>query len=112
MLPRDLALEAHLMDIAARAAEKFDTDGNGYDAGLSRFADHRAGPLGVRADLDGFREAREEFADARNYLVWDIVRIWPLVVDGEPEALDRYSQLMGALSALVSAWHALHRIPS
>lgn len=112
LLARDLPLEAHLMDIAARAAECFDADGNGYDAGLSAFADARAWPGGVRADMDGKQEAREEFADARNYLVWEIRKLWPLVEQGEPEALDEYSQLMGALSGLVTVWHRLHHIPS
>ena len=109
---RNHALEAELVDTAARAAGFFDTQGNGDDGGLSRFADARAWPGGVRADLDGVREASEEFADARNYLVWEIERIYARVIEGERDALDRYSQLFGALSALVNAWHALHRVPS
>lgn len=100
------------MDTAARAAGFFDTQGAGDDAGLSAFADQRAWPGGVRADIDGVREAGEEFADARNYLLWEIERIYADVVRGEPEALDRYSMLFGALSALVVCWHALHRVPS
>lgn len=100
------------MDVASKAAGYFDADGNGDDGGLSAFADARAMPGGVRADLDGVKEAGEEFADARNYLLWEIERIWPLVVAGEPDALDRYSQLFGALSALVNVHHKMHRIPS
>lgn len=110
--PRDHALEAHIMDIAARAADCFDTEGNGHDGGLSAFADARALPHGVRVSLDPVKETGEELADACNYLRWGIVRIWPLVVEGEPEALDLYSQMMGALSGLVKVWFALHRTPS
>ena len=84
----------------------------GDDHGLSAFADARALPGPVREGIDGVREASEEFADARNYLLWEIERIYPRVIEGEPESLDRYSQLFGALSALVNAWHALHRVPS
>jgi hypothetical protein len=115
---RDHALETRIVDIAARAAGFVAADPanpaetRGDDGGLAAFADQRAWPGGVRADLDGIKEACEEIADACSYLRWDIVAIWPQVEAGEPEALDRYSQAMGALSALVTVWHALHRIPS
>ena len=115
---RDLGLERYLMDIAAKAAGCTMPDPEdpmsviGDDRGLSAFADVRAWPGGVRADVDGVVEASEEFADARNYLLWEIERIYSRVIEGEPESLDRYSQLFGALSALVVAWHALHRVPS
>lgn len=39
---------------------------------LTRFADDRALPGGVRIGLDGDQEAAEELADARNYLIWSI----------------------------------------
>jgi hypothetical protein len=106
VIERDALLEAHLVDVACRAACVSD------DAGLSAFADARAWPGGVRRNLDAIRETQEELADACNYLRWGIQRIYALVEAGEPEALDAYSQMMGALSALVVCWHALHRVPS
>jgi hypothetical protein len=107
VIPRDPALERHLVDIACRAA--------GHptgDAGLSELADARALPMGIRPDIDALQEAREELADLRNYLVWGVTLIYPLVVAGEPEALDLYSMLMGALAGTVGTWHAMHRVPS
>lgn len=116
--PRDFKLEAHLMDIAARAAgfTKPDPENplkvTGDDAGLSALADSRTWPGGIRPDLDALQEGREESADFRNYMLMGITLIWPLVVAGEPEALDLYSRLMGALSATVTQWHRLQHVPS
>lgn len=107
MIARDFALERHLVDIACRASGHPTGDG-----GLSALADSRAWPEGIRPDLAALQEAREELADLRNYLVFGVTLIYPAVVAGEPEALDLYSQLMGALAGTVDTWHAMHRVPS
>lgn len=110
--PRDLKLEAHLMDIASRAAGYFDAEGKGDDGGLSRHADSRAWPIGIRESLDGIKEIGEEYADARNYAVMAITLIWDQVVAGDPDALDDYSRLMGSLAGTVAANHKLQHVPS
>jgi hypothetical protein len=110
--PRARALERHLTALAAQAAGFIDTapDGScvGDTLGLDGFADARAWPGGVRCDLDGDREAAEEYADARNYHVWTIERIYQRFLDGEPSAAEVYERHMRALSHLLAAWHALH----
>ena len=106
MIARDEALERHLLHIACRAA------GVSSDAGLGQYAGSRAWPTGIRPDLDAFEETRQEIGDGVNYTRFGIQLIYPLVVAGEPEALDRYSMLMGGLQGLVDSWHRLHRVPS
>lgn len=101
--PRDLGLERELTLLAARAG------GFSGDGGIGRFADERALPGGVREGLDPVREASEELADARNYLVWGLERIHARVAVGDPEVLDEHVALLGALQAVVTAWRALHR---
>ena len=106
MIARDEALERHLLAIACRAA------GVSGDAGLGAFAASRAWPGGIRPDIDAFEETRQEIGDGVNYTRFGIQLIYPLVVAGETDALDRYSMLMGGLKGLVGSWHDLHRVPS
>jgi hypothetical protein len=101
--PRDRALERQLDKLAALAAGY-----GGDDGGLGAYADQRALPGGVRPDLDGIRELSEEIGDGRNYVVWDIERMWPLVLAGDAEACERYARLMAAHTRLVQAWRELH----
>lgn len=108
MRPRDFALERQLDELAARSAGHVDATGRGDDGGLGAFADRRALAGGVRADLDGIRELSEEIADGRNYVVWDVERIWPQVLAGDADASDRYARLMAAHRRLVQAWRELH----
>jgi hypothetical protein len=61
----------------------------------------------VRYGLDDIREAREELADCRNYLVWGIERIHDAYLAGDPDAADRMVMNMDALVAVVRAWRAL-----
>jgi hypothetical protein len=98
---RDLTLERHLTNLAARSIGLRDA------ASLSAFADHRAWPGGVRLDLDPIREIREELADARNYAVWGIERIYQRFLAGDPDVLDEYGKLMDCLSNVCRAWEAL-----
>lgn len=100
--PRNVALERELTDGAARAAGFVNGDG-----GLTALAEHRALPGGVRLELDDIREAREELADCRNYLVWGIERIHDQYLAGDPFAADRLVKNMDALAGVVRAWQAL-----
>jgi hypothetical protein len=100
---RDVRLERELVDLAARAASL-----NG-DAGLSAFADARSWPGPVRDGLDWDSEAREELADCRNYLCWGVQEVHARMLAGDPRAADEYERRMRALSAVVKAWHELHR---
>ena len=105
MRERDPELEASLMQAAAAAA------GLPGDGGLSAYADHRAHPGGVRAELDADQETREELADACNYLRWGIEPIFARVRSGESEFTADYERRLRALSYVVAAWHALHAGP-
>jgi hypothetical protein len=100
---RDHRLEVELVDLAARAA------GLNGDHGLSAFAEHRAWPGPVREGPDWDREAREELADCRSYLCWGVQQVYAGMLAGDPVALDAYERRMRALSAVVKAWHELHR---
>lgn len=100
---RQPALERELVSTACCAA------GLQGDRGLNEFADSRAHPGPVRLPRDFDREVAEELADARNYLVWGIAEIYQAFLAGEPLALDVYERRMRCLSALVVAWHELHR---
>jgi len=109
---RDLELERYLTNIAAQAAGhvevKPDGTQTGDTRGLDDFADHRALPGGVRAEMDYDREMSEEIADARNYAVWGIEPIWLNVRSGVSEFTADYERRMRCLSYLIAAWHALH----
>lgn len=107
---RDLRLERELIDLAARAAGRFDADGAGDDGGLWVSANARAWPGGVRDDLDTDREAIEEFADGANYLLWGIERVHAAFLAGDPDATDRYERWMRTLAKLVDLWHELHTL--
>jgi hypothetical protein len=98
--PRNLGLEKHLTELAS--------DGNTLAANhLSAFADRRAWPGGVwPKDLE--REAREELADCRSYLVWRIEPIWDDYLAGDAEAGKTVARCLSALSAVVTAWQALN----
>jgi hypothetical protein len=104
MRERNLKLERELTDLACEAGGLPGAGGRNIRA----FADGRALPGGVRLTLDADREAAEELADARNYLVWGIVAIYPAVLAGEPNACANYERRMRALTALIKAWVALH----
>lgn len=110
MRPRDLALERELTELAARHAghTTLDPAGRvvGNVAGLDDFADVRAHPGGVRRrDLD--REAREELADCRNYLVWAIEADYAGYLAGDLDAGRRVAHRLAALSKVIGAWHDL-----
>jgi hypothetical protein len=107
--PRDMDLEQHFMDTAARAADCYRTDGTGEDFGLSKFADERALPGGVRANMDHRREACEEAADLRNYLVWRAEAVFDAAMAGDAVALDRYEWSLRCLSKLIPLWRELLR---
>jgi hypothetical protein len=100
---RDPRLERELVDLAARAASL------SGDHGLSAYAEHRAWPGPVRDGLDWDQEAREELADCRSYLCWGIQEVHARMLAGDPVAADLYERRMRALSAVVKAWHELHR---
>lgn len=101
--PRNVALERHFTEIAARAAAL-----PGAQHTLDAFADQRAWPGGVREDLDSDRETAEELADARHYLVWGLVPLYERAAAGDPAVLDAYERRLRALSHVIAAWHALH----
>lgn len=102
MRPRDARLERELVALAVQAA------GVTSDLGLREYADHRALPGGVRLDLDPIAEAREELADACNYLIWGIEPLYARYLAGDPEAADLYERMMRTLSGVIAAWCALH----
>jgi hypothetical protein len=101
MRARDIALERRLTDTAAKAA------GLPGDGGLWRYANQRAHPGGVRADMDYDEETRQELADACNYLVWGIEPVYASL--GSGQFVDDYERYMRALSRVALAWHELHR---
>jgi len=106
--PRDLALERRLTDLAARAAGRYDQNGDGDDGGILRFAHHRALPGGVRNSMEPVQEISEELADALNYAVWGIERVYAQFLAGDDEATHQYDRLMRCAVKLVDAWHELH----
>ena len=106
--PRDLALERQLTDLAAKAAGRFGPDGEGDDGGILRFAHHRALPGGVRVSMEPVQEISEELADALNYAVWGIERVYSEFLAGDDEATHMYDRLMRCAVHLVEAWHELH----
>lgn len=101
--PRRKDLERDLVDVASRAT------GLSGDAGLWEFADKRAAPGGVREGLDAVQEIAEELADACNYCVWGIERVYEQMLEGDSEATAQYERLMRCLSSVVAAWDALVR---
>lgn len=76
---------------------------------LNAFADERAlpGPVRRRDGQDFVQEAREELADARNYLVWHAQ-----VLRREADADARLVKVYRALVALVETWRLLAAIES
>jgi hypothetical protein len=102
--PRNIELERHLTRLAGEGAGLGDTDA--ADS-LSRFADSRALPGGVRLGLDPIRETGEETADGRNYLTWGIEPLWEGYCAGEPEATDRVAKYLYSLSLTVALWQSL-----
>ena len=68
---------------------------------INEFADARAGSSPIRAETldNGIKEAREEAADFRNYIVWKI-----LYRQNEPEEQERLGQ---ALGHVIAAYHLL-----
>lgn len=103
---RDLALERHLGEMAAQSLGRLGID-LATAASLADEADRRAHPGGVRVDLDSDQETREELADARNYLTWGIVPLWPHYQAGEPWACHLVAKRLTALGGVLIAWHAL-----
>lgn len=106
LVDRNLPLERELVVTAARALGKLGIDENDARS-LSDFADRRAHPGGVRPDIDPDEETREELADARNYLVWGIVPLWPYHQRGELWACQLVAKRLTALGGVLIAWHAL-----
>lgn len=102
MLPRRPDLERHLVDVAVQAAGVPD------DGGLSAYADARAHPGGVRANLHARRESGEELADCCNYLRWGIAQVWDAYEKGDAVAAAEVACLLGALSGLIVVWRRLH----
>jgi hypothetical protein len=107
--PRNVELERMLTEKAASAAGYHGPNGEGDDAGMTSWSEHRTLPGGVRARTDeGFvREVREEYADARNYLVWGVERYYDRYLAGDPLACDKVARNMNSLKFLMGAWHAL-----
>lgn len=108
--PRNIPLERKLTrDAAKEAGFKVEAGGQtvGDDGALTEWAEYRAWPGGVRAEMDEVREVREELADARNYLVWACERVHDRFLEGEPLACDEFARNMNALSLIIKAWHAL-----
>lgn len=93
-------MERHFTELAS--------EGNPLTAAhLSAFADRRAWEGGVwPKDLE--QEAREELADARNYLVWRLEPVWKDYLAGDTEAGKTVARCLSALSAVVTAWQALN----
>lgn len=104
MRPRNLELERELTRQAATAG-----GGTGPvpDLGLTALAERRALAGGVRPHLNDVQETKEEYADARNYLVWGCERIWIPYLEREPWACDRVAQNMNSLKRLTQAWRDL-----
>lgn len=101
MRPRDLPLERHITDLAARAA------GLPSDRGLRHFADRRAWPGGVRTPRDWDQEAAEEIADCSSYLLWGCIEEYDGYLAGEPVATARFERRLRALRRQVESWHEL-----
>lgn len=100
--PRDKPLEQRILALASEAG------GHQGDHGLWSYANHRAFPGGIRANLDSDQEAREELADCANYLTWGLVRDYEAYEQGQPEATDRFERRLRTLKHVVDAWYDLH----
>ena len=98
---RDLPLERHLTDLAARAA------GLPNDRGLRAFADARCIPGPIQTPRDWDQEAAEEIADCANYLAWGLIEDHPGYLAGEPVATARFERRLRALRRQVESWHEL-----
>jgi glutathione S-transferase len=103
MRPRDRAREQEIMELALKGANRH---GLG-DAGLSRFADNRALPGGIRTSENWRRHSREELADCCNYLTWDTEDHYEAYLAGDEEAGKRVAENLGALGLLVKLWAGL-----
>jgi hypothetical protein len=101
---RDKRAEAAIGALAAQAAGLPEQ----VSESLHEYADARAWDIGVRVEADWKDEARQEFGDGFNYLVWDIERWLPGVEAGDNEALEEYGKSMNALAALMVVWQRLH----
>jgi hypothetical protein len=109
---RDSDFERQLTELAARNAGKTrpisPTHMAGDTAGLDEYADFRAHPGGVRFEgRDWLEETRQELADARNYLCWELEEYWGDYLDGDPVAAEVVASRMDALQKVIEAWHAL-----
>lgn len=98
MRERDLALERHLINLAALAASLPD------DRGLHRFANARCMPGPVRTPRDWDQEAAEELADCANYLVWGLIEDYDGYVEGEAVSTARFERRLRTLRRVVEAW--------
>jgi len=107
---RNPEIEAHLMDVAARAAGRVTPEGGGDDLGLGAFAASRVWPGGIRTEVDWDREAREEAADLANYLMFAMQQDFAGYLRGESEASARYERRMRTLKTLVVLWWDLHTV--
>ena len=106
--PRNIGLERELTGIAAKGAGfTHPITGDPDDGGITEWAEFRALPGGVRLGLDDIRETREELADARNYLVWGVERVYDRYLAGDPEVIDAVVKRMDALTGVVRVWQTL-----
>ncbi len=79
-------------------------------SGLEAFAHSRAHPGPVRVKGRSLRrEALEELADLRNYLVWEVqFDLQPRADAGDDVAAQRIPSRLGALRKLIEVWDDLH----
>lgn len=97
---RDIPLERHLIELAARAA------GFPDDGGLRNYADARTMPGPIR-EREFKQDTGEEIADLANYCSWEIQKQWPGFLAGEPAACREYARYMDILRLTVMAWWRL-----
>lgn len=107
MVERDVQMERELTDAAAKTV-RISINDNGNQAvtapptlEINDFADRRAGSDPIRTETldNGVREAREEAADFRNYIVWRV-----LYRQNSPEETERLGQ---ALGHVIAAYHLI-----
>ena len=109
--PRDVALERQLTRMAHQAAGVAVPMDEREPTHLDAYADYRAQPGGVRVPRQFIQEAREELADARNYLVWEACAHHAGYMAGDPESCARFEHAMRVLGKVCEAWRELHTLP-
>ncbi len=109
--PRAIRLERHLTRLAHEAAGIPVPLDKHEPTSLDAYADWRCDPGPIRVPRDFIDEARQEAADARNYLVWEACAHWLGYVEGDPESCRRFEHAMRSLSAVALLWRELHTLP-